>query len=301
MQHLKWHLPLIAGAFLAFGGSALASPSNFCQTGTTTSEQQRIDCAGRWVSADGTRFGPRFDPRDTPKTAHPGYRTHVSASAHSTAYTTRAGHAPANVWTPPEPYGDPAAPVVVTRGNHGEGYASNYDIYVPTRAPFAPPPPPAYRLPGNCGSRADLNSSSSNVICGNAGYRAPPQGCFTLSASGQPRPVPCPVEDGRTYSNTTHSPAPVAMAHASASATASVNISSSVFFNSLSGGVGGSVPIYYGGGGGGFISGGGGSVLSRAPLLRMGRRSSGRHGGHGGGGGCGCGGGGMNMGGGGGD
>jgi hypothetical protein len=275
MQHLKWHLPLIAGAFLAFGGSALASPNDFCQTGTTTSEQQRIDCAGRWVSADGTHLGPRFNPRDTPKTAHPGYRTHATASAHSTAYTTRAGHAPANVWTPPEPYGDTAAPVVVTRGNHSEGYAGNYDIYVPTRAPFAPPPP-------------------------YAGYGAPREGCFTLNASGQPRPVSCPVEDGRTYSSATHTPAPVAMAHASASATASVNISSSVFFNSLSGGVGGSVPIYYGGGGGGFISGGGGSVLSRAPLLRMGRRSGGRHGGHGGGG-CGCGGGGMNMGGGGGD
>jgi len=77
MRMLSLHTTLIAGAFMALGmaqgGQAMAGQSGFCLTGTVSTSQSRIDCAGRWVAADGTRLGPQYDPRNTPHTPHPSY------------------------------------------------------------------------------------------------------------------------------------------------------------------------------------------------------------------------------------
>ena len=285
---------LIAGAALglglAFGGSALAGQSGFCLTGTTSSETARIDCAGRWVPADGTRLGPQYDARDTPRTPHPRYRDGHTQSApifsHNDAgsriYSTQRTGTPAAVWTPPSPYTHNAAPVIVARGNQRNAYDGRYDVYVPIRAPGIEPPHQYGPAMSACNGDYTQNT---NVVCGDTRARLPVEGCYSLDAQGRSLPAPCPVVSEQPVSPnaTTH-----ASATAYASASASVDISNSAFFNTLSGGVGGTPNVYYGGGST-IISAGGGSVLSRAPLIRFGGRKRGGGGGHG----CDCGGGGM--------
>jgi hypothetical protein len=293
MPSLK--ISLIAGATLGLGmisgSSALAGQSGFCLTGTTSSETARIDCAGRWVPANGTRLGPQYDARDTPRTPHPRYRDGQTQSApvfshHDTGsrvYSTHHADTPAAVWTPPSPYTHGAAPVVVARGNQLSAYDGSYDVYVPTRAPAFEPPhqygPSMSACHGN-------HTQNTRVVCGDTRARLPVEGCYSLDAQGRSVPAPCPViSEQPVHARTT------AHASAYASASASVNVSNSAFFNTLSGGVGGTPNVYYGGGSTIISAGGGGSVLSRAPLIRFGGRK--RGGGGGGGHGCNCGGGGM--------
>ncbi len=289
------HTVLMTGTLMAISSTALAGQSSFCQDGTISSDQQSVDCAGRWVSADGGRFGPLVDPRDTPKTPHPYYQaSNTSAFAHSNGhgatYSTHHDTAPAEVWTPPAPYRDYGTPVVVTRGNGTNTYDGTYDVYVPTPAHHG------YRTTGNdCGTHSGPRQHGAPVLCGTHNRPAPIEGCFTLDQSGQNHAVACPVASPPVYSSAVHS---TATAIATAHASATVNISNAGFLNGLSGGVGGSAPSFFGGGGSTVITSGGGSVLSRAPLLRFRTRNRGGHGGHGGGGGCGCGGGMMGMGGG---
>ncbi|PHS22450.1 MAG: hypothetical protein COA85_11475 [Robiginitomaculum sp.] len=299
MRMFSLHTTLIAGAFLALGlaqgGQVMAGQSGFCLTGTVSTSQSRIDCAGRWVAADGTRFGPQYDPRNTPHTPHPGFsNTEAKAQAHSHAgsiyHSTQNANTPASVWTPPAPYHPDAGPVVMTRGNQNGAFDGNYDVYVPTR-PYLPPAAHTQVITAQhraCNDGGD--SHQTNVYCGQEAPRLPQEGCYSLDDHGQTIPAPCPTGERQVYSSS-------AQAHASASASASVNISNATFFNTLSGGVGGNAPMFFGGGGSTIITGGGGSVLSRAPLIRF--RSHNRGGGGGGGNhGCGCGGGMMGMGGG---
>ncbi len=304
MRLLTQQTAILTGAILTLGfgiaGVAKADQKGFCVTGKATSEQTTIDCAGRWVAADGTRFGARIDPGNTPRTAHPAYRAQGTADHHfrqtgSRLYTTHASQTPASVWTPPEAYYPSGAPVVITRGNQVNAYNGNYDVYVPARG-MAP-------RHTACNAAQSGHPSPNAPLCGSTHAAAPIEGCFTVDAHGSTHSVPCPTRQSIVYTSASHQGAPQVMAQASASASAiaNVNISSAGFFNTLSGGVGGNAPMFYGGGGSTIITGGGGSVLSRAPLTRFRSRNRGRHGGHGGGGmGCGCGGGGM-MGGGGGD
>ena len=298
MRLLTHNTTIIAGALLTLGlglgftGAAKADQKGFCVTGRALSEQATIDCAERWVAADGTRFGARIDPRNTPKTAHPAWRDQRTTDyghrqAASTVYTTHASRTPASVWTPPEPHYQSGAPVVLTRGNQVNAYDGNYEVYVPTHTFPAPRQP--------CNTVQGGHHGATVPLCGSNAPVAPLEGCFTVDANNNTHAVPCPASDSHVYTNTSHhSQAPV-LAQASASATANVNISSTGFFNTLSGGVGGSAPMFFGGGGSTIITGGGGSVLSRSPLIRFRSRNRGGGGGHGGhgGGGCGCGGGGM--------
>ncbi len=299
MRMPKLHITLITGVFMtagmAIGGSAMAGQSDFCLTGTVSSEQQRIDCAGRWISADGTRFGPRVEPRDTPRTPHPAWRSTQTTGygqAHastSRTYSTHQAGAPTSVWTPPAPYQHNANPVVVTRGNHSNSYDGNYDVYVPTR-PHIPPVSTHHSYQSTCGSHGGKRHHDAVSYCDTRAPAIPVEGCFSLGASGQAHPVPCPTGGTRIHTTSTYAPRVQATAHASAN----VTVSNTAFFNSLSGGVGGGAPAFFGGGGGTFISGGGGSVLSRAPLIRFRSKNRGRKGGGGHhGGGCDCSGGGM--------
>ncbi len=264
---------------LALSGNAMAGQNNSCLTGTVSSEQQRIDCAGRWVSADGTRFGPQILPHKTPRTPHPAWRSAETKShghegiGASRTYSTHHARMPAPVWTPPEPYHQDA-PVVVTRGNHANTYDGSYDIYVPTH---------------HAQKKACGRHNETKIYCDTDNPSLPIEGCFTQDTSGQTHSVPCPIAN--THSTATYGSHVQATAHASASA--NVNISSAGFFSSLSGGVGGGGSTFYGGGGGVVVTGGGGSVLSRAPLIRFRSRHRGRRGGGHHGGGCGCSGGGM--------
>lgn len=297
----------IAAAFMAIGGPAMADGNEFCATGTISSDQQRIDCAGRWISADGTRFGPQIDPRDTPRTAHPGFRNrgaaqygHTSTSRH---YTTRHAATPAPVWTPPqpytEPYTQPYAPVVVTRGNHTNTYGGTADVYVQTQlhhqtqAPLRPAPHQGCN--GHQNNHASTGGHHGGVYCGampTAHYPTPANGCFTIDAAGRSHAIACPSSGYAVQSRAQHYSSASASAHATASA--NVNISNAGFFNGLSGGVGGGGTTFIGGGGGGFVSSGGGSVLSRAPLVRFRSHNRGHKGGGGGKHHCGgCGGGKM--------
>jgi hypothetical protein len=305
MRMLSLHTTLIAGAFLALGmaqsDSAMAGQSGFCLTGTVSTSQSRIDCAGRWVAADGTRLGPQYDPRTTPHTPHPSFsntNTNTKAQARSHAgsiyHSTQNANTPASVWTPPAPYYPEDGPVVVTRGNQNGAFNGNYDVYVPTR-PYLPPPPPTQIITGRHSACNGGANQQSNVYCGHETPRLPQEGCYSLDDHGQTIPAPCPTGERQVYRGSSHTQAR-AHASASASASASVNISNAAFFNTLSGGVGGNAPMFFGGGGSTIITGGGGSVLSRAPLIRF--RSHNRGGGGGGGHGCGCGGGMMGMGGG---
>lgn len=299
---------LMVGVFMAIGGSAMAEGNDFCLTGTISSEQQRIDCAGRWISADGTRFGPQINPTHTPRTPHPSFRQKGSqhygqGTNANTSYSTHNANTPTSVWTPPEsyvqsytqpytqPYVQPSAPVIVTRGNHTNAYKDTTDIYVNSQLlgdrheTYAP----VHQRPCNA-------PQNVQVYCGGAQtapLSAPTQGCFTLDEHGQPHAIACPEGGYQTQSSAVYSRAPQAAAFAKATASANVEINNAGFFNTLSGGVGGGGTTFVGGGGGAFVSGGGGSVLSRAPLVRFGSRNRGRKGGKGRKGGGGMGGGGM--------
>ncbi len=268
---------------LGAGSAALA-------TGCLDNEGGDYVACNAWRTVGDTRVGPVLDPRDTPKTAYPGYANGVSAAGQDVhvqrgiyeSHHTHAGAAvPANVWTPPAHYIQ-SPPVIVGHDNYAghEGYS--YDYYQ-SAAPY---------LEGNTQISApicDHHSVPARPACA-----APLNGCFTIGANGQNYPAPCPRGGYVSSASYQQAPAPV-MAQASAHAEASVITNG--FLNGLNGGVG-VIPSFYGGGGSAIISSGGhGSVLGRAPLLRFGGR---RHGGGGHmGGGCGCMGG--HMGGGGGD
>lgn len=73
-------LKLVAGMVLLpvlglSGGAALAGSSDFCLTGTVNANAQSVNCASRWVAANGQQLGQVADPRNTPKTPYNGSRS----------------------------------------------------------------------------------------------------------------------------------------------------------------------------------------------------------------------------------
>lgn len=171
--------------------------------------------------------------------------------------------------------------VLVTRG------ANNHMIYTGMGGHpnwIAPEPAPPMQAPvvscgsynAGCGHGSGQHTYSSHNIT---------SGCFTHGPGGQAQPVPCPATISssnvwQTSSQTSNWPVTV-IQHRQPPAPLPPIVDTrsyehnSRFYNSLTGGVGGTPNTYYGGGGGVFISGGRASVLSQAPILRMRQKNKG--------------------------
>jgi len=271
-------LPLTA----VIASPALADGGNLCLTGALGASGQSINCGSNWVAANGTRFGPVPDPRNTPRTPYrpPGAvwsGSSASSATYNSGYTTTSSP----VWQASVQSQYPVHTNTVTHGSYYQQPTITHNNWSTA----------SHISSGSC---APINSTCSSQQISYRSHNIT-NGCFSYDNNGQAHSVPCPANV--THSNTwNHSQqhqncgfsviAHTTQAHAQVAV-----VHTDGFFNTLNGGVGGGSNVYYGGGGGAVISGGSSRVFSQAPLLRIPNKNVGNGGGapkknyHGGGGG----------------